>query len=269
MLSFFSNNLKGKKVKKFVFFVCCLVINFYASNLYASYDFDPLEPINRAVFNFNNQFDKYVSHPVTRGYRAVTTPQIRNSVHLFLQNLGELLSAANHLLQLQPGAAIKSVGRVAINSTLGIGGLFDVAGGWGLKYEGTSIDETLAYYCVPEGPYLVLPFLGPSTLRTATSTVATAYLEPLVLAARNIDSDGDKNTLLYSYAALTWLDARNQTYDLLMDLEQNSVDFYANLKTTYLQNKAKAKSLCKNNKDTQQSYDFDFDFEDDANMDME
>ena len=184
-----------------------------------------------------------------------------------MQNLGELLSAANHLLQARPVTAIKSVARVAVNSTLGIGGIFDVAGGWGLKYEGTSIDETLAYYCVPEGPYLVLPFLGPSTLRSASSMVATAYLEPLVLAARDMNSKGDKNTLIYSYAALTWLDTRNQTYDLLMDLEQNSVDFYANLKMTYLQNKAKAKSLCKTCEETQQSYDFDFD--DDTDMDME
>jgi phospholipid-binding lipoprotein MlaA len=126
--------------------------------------YDPLERLNRFTYNFNARFDEHIFLPVTNGYRRVPGP-IRLGVHNFFHNLSEVTSTANYLLQLRLKGGARTLGRFVINSTLGIGGLFDVATKFKLSSEQTGFGATLSTWGVPPGPYLVIPILGPSTLR--------------------------------------------------------------------------------------------------------
>jgi phospholipid-binding lipoprotein MlaA len=126
--------------------------------------YDPLERLNRFTYRFNARFDEAIYLPVTNGYRRIPKP-IRSGVHNFFGNLTELNSAINYTLQWRLKMAARSVGRFAVNSTIGIGGLFDVAARIKLPDAPTGASTTLAKWGVHPGPYLVIPLLGPSTLR--------------------------------------------------------------------------------------------------------
>jgi phospholipid-binding lipoprotein MlaA len=128
------------------------------------YSYDPLERINRFTYRFNARFDEHVFLPVANGYRRVPGP-VRAGVHNFFRNLGEVTSTVNYGLQWRLGSGARSLGRFVINSTIGIGGLFDVASKLKLSNEQTGFSATLSTWGVPPGPYLVVPLLGPSTLR--------------------------------------------------------------------------------------------------------
>ena len=128
------------------------------------YTYDPLEHINRFTYRFNARFDEHVFLPVANGYRRMPSP-VRSGVHNFFRNLGEIPSTANYILQWRLGNSARSLGRFVINSTLGIGGLFDVASKFKLPGEPTGFGATLSTWGMHPGPYLVIPILGPSTLR--------------------------------------------------------------------------------------------------------
>lgn len=128
--------------------------------------YDPWEPINRAVYRFNARFDEAVFLPVTNAYGHLPSP-LRRSVHNFFGNLTEINSALNFVLQGRIGHGARSIGRFVINSTAGVGGLFDVAKHLKLPPGPTGFGVTLAKWGMHPGPYLVLPLLGPSTLRDA------------------------------------------------------------------------------------------------------
>ena len=128
------------------------------------YTYDPWERLNRFSYRFNARFDEAVFLPVSNGYRRVPGP-IRAGVHNFFSNLSEVDSTANYILQARFLGGVKSVGRFVINSTIGIGGLFDVATKLKLPNPPTGFSETLSTWGVHPGPYLVVPILGPSTLR--------------------------------------------------------------------------------------------------------
>jgi phospholipid-binding lipoprotein MlaA len=128
------------------------------------YSYDPLERINRFTYRFNARFDEHVFLPVANGYRRIPGP-IRSGVHNFFRNLAEVTSTVNYGLQWRLGSGARSLGRFVINSTIGIGGLFDVASKFKLSSEQTGFGATLSTWGVPPGPYLVVPLLGPSTLR--------------------------------------------------------------------------------------------------------
>ncbi len=128
------------------------------------YSYDPLERVNRFTYRFNARFDEHVFLPVANGYRHMPGP-IRAGVHNFFRNLAEVTSTVNYGLQWRLGSGARSLGRFVINSTIGIGGLFDVATKFKLSNEQTGFSATLSTWGVPPGPYLVVPLLGPSTLR--------------------------------------------------------------------------------------------------------
>ncbi|MBP5398826.1 MAG: VacJ family lipoprotein [Alphaproteobacteria bacterium] len=216
-----------------------------------------LETYNRNMFGFNMTVDKYIMKPVAKAYRSVTTKDIRNRITSALDNTEEPVTALNYLLQLKPKKNLNSIGRFLINTTLGLGGMFDVASGWGLKKEPTGFDETLAEYCVPDGPFFMAPFFGPFTVRSATGYIADGFSNPIYWAAIN-----DKNysaKISYSYAAVKAINSRERSLDLLDDLEKNSVDFYSTVRSAYLQNRQKMNQC---GSDNVPSYDFDFDDED-------
>lgn len=220
---------------------------------------DPFEGYNRAMFSFNYQVDKYVIKPVAEGYRAVTTPFIRERISSVIDNLKEPISAGNHLLQAVPEASVKSLSRFVINSTLGLVGMFDVAEGWGLPKDKTTFNETFAKWCIPQGPFIVLPLLGPSTPRAATGMALDFVFDPVYWATYQDANVHDKAS--WGYAIAQGITAREAALDILDDLERNSVDFYATMRSAYLQNQNKLKCFNDVSKD-ENTYDFDFGIED-------
>lgn len=132
---------------------------------------DPLEGFNRAMYTFNDKLDKYVLKPLAKGYRAAAPAPVRKSVSNFFSNLHEPMVMLNNLLQGKPGQAASDLGRFASNSTIGILGLFDVASRMGLEKHNEDFGQTLAVWGVGDGPYLVLPFFGPSNMRDAPALI--------------------------------------------------------------------------------------------------
>ena len=147
---------------------------------------DPLEKVNRKVYAFNDTVDQAVIRPVAVGYRKITNPPVRRSIGDFFTNLRQPVTVANDLLQARPKQALQSTGRFLVNLTLGIGGLFDPASSLGLPLQETDFGITLARWGVPEGDYLMLPFLGPSTVRDVWQVPVDGYFfDPLTIYARN------------------------------------------------------------------------------------
>jgi phospholipid-binding lipoprotein MlaA len=139
--------------------------------------YDPWERMNRFTYRFNARFDEAVFLPVANGYRKLPAP-VRSGVHNFLSNLTEVISTANYVVQLRLPQAVRSLGRFVINSTIGIGGIFDVATRMHIPAARTGFGATLARWGVHPGPYLVIPLLGPYTLRDGFGFAAdfgTAY----------------------------------------------------------------------------------------------
>ena len=132
---------------------------------------DPLEGFNRAMYTFNDKFDRYLLKPVAKGYRKVTPTPVRRSVSNFFSNLHDPVIMLNNLLQGKPKQAASDFSRFFVNSTIGIFGLFDVATKWELPKHDEDFGQTLAVWGVGDGPYLVLPFFGPSNLRDAPALV--------------------------------------------------------------------------------------------------
>jgi len=128
------------------------------------YSYDPWERMNRSTYRFNARFDESIFLPVVYAYGHLPAP-IRSGVHNFFENLDEVKTIINYAVQLQPATGAHSLGRFLINSTIGIGGLFDVAAKLKLESEPTGLSTTLSRWGLHPGPYLVLPILGPSTLR--------------------------------------------------------------------------------------------------------
>lgn len=143
-------------------------------------DNDPLEGFNRAMFSFNDTADRWALKPVARGYRAVTPDPIERGVARMFGNLGEVLNVVNDVLQGKLGQAGNDGGRFIINSTVGVAGFFDVAEHWGLpKSDGEDFGQTFATWGAGQGPYLVLPFFGPSNFRDAPGRVFDSFLNPV------------------------------------------------------------------------------------------
>ncbi|PJE78565.1 putative phospholipid-binding lipoprotein MlaA [invertebrate metagenome] len=140
---------------------------------------DPLENMNRAVFTFNDWVDSYTLKPIARGYDAITPQPMQIMVTNVFSNLGEVRNTLNALLQLEGKKAGISVSRLLVNSTLGFFGLFDVASSMGLNKKYNDFGITLAKWGTPSGPYLVLPFLGPRTVRSGIGLVPDSYSNPV------------------------------------------------------------------------------------------
>lgn len=142
-------------------------------------DEDPWESFNRSIYSFNNTADAYVIKPVAQGY-AYLMPEIgRKGVNNFFNNLLDVNGALNGFLQGRVDQGLENVGRVIINSTVGIFGLFDVATALGVPQYQTDFGHTLSIWGVPQGPFVMVPFLGPRTVRSSVGTAFDAYASPL------------------------------------------------------------------------------------------
>ncbi len=203
--------------------------------------FDPIEPVNRAVFGFNDFLDRILFEPLAKGYKAVTPSFVRDSIQSFMRNLQSPLLIGNNLLQGNVGDAGIATGRFVINSTVGVLGLVDVADAQGLKYKDEDFGQTLAKWGVGDGFYLVLPVLGPSTLRDTAGLAVDSFADPVRIVAMNTDNEW----IYYTRNAVEGLDNRARLITAVDDLRRNSIDYYAAVKSAYSQ---KRQTLIKDQK---------------------
>ncbi len=166
---------------------------------------DPYENVNRKVFAFNEFMDKWLLKPVAKGYRFITPSFVDTGVSNFFDNLGEVRNLVNGGLQGDGNHALTSTGRLLVNSTVGLGGLFDVASEWGLEERKEDFGQTLAVWGVGDGPYIVLPFLGGGNLRDSFSRIPDVYLSPVTY----VDDVPTRNSL----RALDLIDTRADLID--------------------------------------------------------
>jgi phospholipid-binding lipoprotein MlaA len=196
---------------------------------------DPLEPFNRRVFAVNQFLDRILIKPVAKGYvRAVPRPA-RDSIRNFVSNLNEPVVFANNVLQGQFRRAATTVGRFTLDSTVGVAGLFDFARTRGLRKQTGDFGQTLFAWGVPEGPYLVLPLLGPSNPRDCVGIGADSYLNPYRYAVEDNDFP---LVIAYGPAIAGGLDERARAIDPLDAIQKEAVDYYASLRSLFRQNRA-------------------------------
>ena len=197
--------------------------------------YDPIEPINRAIFSFNNVADKIVLEPLAKGYKKLPSP-IQSGVNNFLSNLRTPLVVINQVLQGQGDNAVQSTGRFIVNSTIGVFGLIDVADKIGLEEKEEDFGQTLATWGVGDGFYLVLPLFGPSNLRDTTGMVMTMLTDPI---NAYVVSEGEA-WIVPMRTAANAVDQRSKIIDEVNALRDNSVDYYAAVRSSYYQNRKAA-----------------------------
>lgn len=189
---------------------------------------DPLEPVNRAVFSFNDGFDRAVAKPLAEGYRAAMPSFARTAVTNFFSNLEDLWIAFNDLLQGKPRKAVDDLARTLINTTVGIFGLFDVASEIGIEKRNEDFGQTLGRWGVASGPYLVLPFLGSSTLRDALGYGLFDSKADLVTRHSDVP---ERNTAF----VLRVINLRANLLDASRIVEEAALDKYTFMRDAYLQ----------------------------------
>ena len=193
--------------------------------------YDPAENINRATFEFNNKLDEAIGEPVAVAYREALPRGVRDGIRNFADNLNSPVVFINNLLQGEFGRAQVTLTRFVVNSTAGIGGVADVATKAGLPGHRADFGETLAVWGVGSGPYLVVPFLGPSTTRHFVGRVADVAVNPIGYLLATTD---------YAWVGLVErtveiIDQRERLIEAVDGLKKTSLDFYASARSSYWQ----------------------------------
>ena len=195
---------------------------------------DPLEGINRGVYKFNDVADRAVIKPVATAYKTVTPSPIRKGVSNFFSNIGTLTTIINDLLQFKFAHAFTDAGRFVINSTFGIAGLIDVASMDNIEKRNEDFGQTLGHWGVDTGAYLVLPFIGPSTVRDTAGLVVDTVTSDPITYTHNIGEIRLHNQLRTAQL----IDKRTQLLDATDIVDNASIDPYAFLRDAYLQRRA-------------------------------
>ncbi len=188
---------------------------------------DPFERVNRQVYAFNDGFDRAVAKPVARGYARVVPQPVRNCIGNFFANIGEVGNVINAALQLQPAAVATDVGRFLVNSTAGLAGCFDVATAMGWERNRQDFGLTFGRWGVAPGPYVVLPFMGPRSVRDAVGEVPDYFADPVRLVNPKTD--------YYLVYGARFVDLRSQYLDASGLVDDAALDPYAFVRDGYLQ----------------------------------
>lgn len=191
---------------------------------------DPLEGVNRAIFAVNDVADRFVIRPIAWTYGTIAPDPVKRSMRNFFRNLGSPVRFANDVLQFTFEDAGVTVARFGINTTVGVLGLFEVAEGWGFPHHPADFGQTLHSYGVGAGPYIVIPLLGPSTVRDGLGTAVDVFFDPLTYALDTYPRLG--------VTATNAIVRREQLIEPLDDLRKNSIDYYAALRSAYYQDRA-------------------------------
>ena len=190
---------------------------------------DPWEGMNRSLYSINDAIDRATLKPLAKGYRAVLPNPARKGVSNFFSNLSTPRSIINNLLQGKPGRGLSETVRLVVNTTVGIGGLIDVATASGIEQHSEDFGQTFAVWGVPDGPYLMLPLLGPRTLRDAAAWPIDAIVDPL--------NQADDSSIRDPLLVLRIIDLRYRLFAAERLLE-DSKDPYVTTRESYLQNRA-------------------------------
>lgn len=207
---------------------------------------DPLEPMNRYFFDVNIFLQEFALKPAAAWYNAALPQQAQNGVHNFLSNLKQPWTMVNDALQGNFNRAGESGTRFLINSTVGIGGLFDFATGWGYPEHNEDFGQTLAVWGVGSGPFLMLPLIGPSDVRDAAATPVDWYLDPVNIAVTNyVPVPDHKHPRSPHHLEYKWFptargfadatDNQARNGDAIDQLRKQSMDFYATVRSIYRQ----------------------------------
>ena len=188
---------------------------------------DPLEEYNRAAYSFNELLDRALFEPLAGGYNYITPAPVNKAVTNFFNNLSDVRSALNNLLQLKIGRAFSDVSRVAVNSTIGILGLMDVASNMNLPRYDEDFGQTLGVWGMGSGPFIVFPIFGPSTGRDGVGILVDWFADPV----NYISDDGWR----YGLKGLDLVDTRADLLNASRVLEQAALDPYAFVRDAYLQ----------------------------------
>ncbi len=198
----------------------------------ADTEHDPAEPVNRAIFKVNVAADHAVMRPVAQAYVDHVPEGVQKGIHNVVQNLKEPAVAVNDALQGNVNQAWQSVQRLAVNSTVGVAGIFDVASQLGLPPHKADFGQTLAVWGVGEGPFVELPLLGPSNARDTVGTAVDMALNPLTFVGGAPATYAGVAT-----GSANVVDTRSQHLHDLDELERNSLDYYATLRSVYRQHR--------------------------------
>ena len=215
----------------------------------ATESIDPFEDFNRAVFDFNEALDAVIFLPLAKIYRAIFPKPIRDTFRNFMRNLNAPFILANNVLQGEGERVGMTLSRFLINTTLGVGGLFDVATGLGVPYHDEDFGQTLGVWGVEESVYLVLPILGPSTVRDGLGKVGDAFINPLNYAgAAGDDAEKilfghrvDLADFLFGVRLLEGVDTRERLIEPIELLKKDplALDYYTLIRSVFLQRRKK------------------------------
>jgi phospholipid-binding lipoprotein MlaA len=189
---------------------------------------DPIEPFNRGVYTFNDYGDRWILRPIAKGYQWVLPGVMRTGVTNFLDNLFYPVDILNALLQAKFGQALSDTARFGMNTTLGFAGLLDPATDAGLEKHDEDFGQTLGVWGVPEGPYIMVPFFGPRTVRSGIGSIADFFVSPLFIL--------DESKVRWGLFALLTIHNRST----LLSVDENvrkAFDPYAFVRDSYLQNR--------------------------------
>ncbi len=187
---------------------------------------DPLEPMNRVIYKFNDVADGAVLKPVATGYKNVVPSPIRTGVSNFFSNLGDVWSFFNHLLQFEFGYAGQTAIRLGTNTFLGLGGILDIATEAGIQPPRADLGQTLGKWGVPSGPYVMLPLLGPSSVRDGTGTITATYYDPV----NSIPDNATRNVV----TATRIVDVRTRLLGATDAVDEIALDRYSFVRDVYL-----------------------------------
>lgn len=188
---------------------------------------DPLEGYNRAMHQFNDTLDRYIVKPVAKGYKNITPNMVQTGINNFFSNLDDVTVIVNNLLQGKLNNTASDTGRLVINTTAGIAGIIDVATELNLKKHNEDFGQTLGYWGIGTGPYIVWPFLGPSDVRDSVGRVVDWTTDPLNYV--------ENETIQYSLEAVKIIDKRANLLDASKIVDEAALDPYEFIRDGYLQ----------------------------------
>ena len=192
---------------------------------------DPFEPWNRAMYDVHQVVDGHFIKPIAQAYVDTTPKPVQHGIHNFFQNLDDVVSVINDFLQWKLDKAGNDMGRVMINSFFGLGGIIDIASDAGIERGDEDFGQTFGVWGIPQGPYLFIPVLGPTTVRDGTGLIVRAYASPLSYVIVDVPT----RNILYG---IGFLDYRAQALDAEKLVDQASIDKYTFIRRAYLQRRA-------------------------------
>jgi len=217
--------------KKLSYIIMTLASALMLSGCASQANKDPLEGINRGIYKFNDVTDKAIFKPVATAYKAVAPTAVRTGVNNFFGNLGMITTVLNDLLQFKFAYAFTDAGRFVINSTFGLAGFIDLASRDKIEKRKEDFGQTLGHWGVGSGAYLVLPFLGPSSLRDTTGLIVDSATSDPITYTRNIGEIRLSNQL----RAAQFIDKRTELLVVNDLIDEASLDPYAFMRDAYLQ----------------------------------